>query len=1082
MALLECKLTMELVNSEKDGFMEMEGYRIAECAEMIQTPAETTATSNDPKNIASMYGNLIANLENTASENKDIAAPCRRQLLALDLLIAAAPYEGKRIELRLHTFLPDRTVEKQCTRDLEGMRIGGKKTGLEKRPDSILELRIGGRAAGLYCPGWNCFIPSAGFQKQDASRVDEILKKYQAQPHVVKRCRALLTALLPQQAGNPSDAAAGKGNEDWKSMGQAVIDSVLKELGGRLTGHEMQVYEGEEREPLPDGVAAYIQAVSPGADAGAACGFLGRNTPGKLLEDFAMINTGEDPVENVNPSTGRAGDRLVILPPVRNVTEIEAVSYELGPVNESGVPEWMEFQARLDGVLYHKIYTCSKVTCRPSHYIDLTYQVPDGILSKYHYLVQKSAAPSVGLDDFEPEEAEWKLYPEDPAEERFCFSSLQYRSSGSWEILRRTKRIQRMELCEKGSGRVLGTIILENPRPFRSAGYTRYLSQDTAGAQSVRLVSDKGSGKAGGLKYSKMVYPVTPMAESEYELAVEQRTGSPDEAGTHFASLIQNFRQEDMNGWAGLMAQSRIWKPDETEMYEALKASPGTKEDVMNKLGVISNMKEALSRPDLPAEEREILVQAMKSYVGLMLLEGVLALAKQGFAVQAGNLEFLISYPANGSGEGFSRLMREIVEGAIDYVNSCLTDANQLEAGRNVMLYSESEATAKWHEINGPAGNYLGGNVAVLTMDYGYSTLDISLQVGDRLYTVSIPIGGQRITNATVAKVYDGDAEGIVRCFEGGSQEKKQQARKTIEEAMNAKRTQLCDCVGFDLTLNRLFNSCSFKVTGVNADPRQKRVQLFTEAKLNVGIPAYADVIVRAIKDGSLEPDGDLFLAPVGKGSLAINNTAKGFEERIGSRIRAEVNYLLKQDKTLPEGTEYTGQITLLPNNDTDKRSVAEGMIAIRDSGKSRPEIVPADNSAGHYLNLAYDQDSEEDKEARQQFVSQLEALSGPAAKADHRKKLEELYQNAFTSLAGRYTLEQFEEAFSRFGYISPGTESAQEADDFDSEILSIVRNQFKNLRAQLIAEGRELVMASPQIEEEMLCGVMMELAMQRMK
>ena len=44
------------------------------------------------------------------------------------------------------------------------------------------------------------------------------------------------------------------------------------------------------------------------------------------------------------------------------------------------------------------------------------------------------------------------------------------------------------------------------------------------------------------------------------------------------------------------------------------------------------------------------------------------------------------------------------------------------------------------------------------------------------------------------------------------------------------------------------------------------------------------------------------------------------------------------------------------------------------------------------------------------------------------------------------------------------------------------MRNQFKNLRAQLIAEGRELVMASPQIEEEMLCGVMMELAMQRMK
>ena len=46
----------------------------------------------------------------------------------------------------------------------------------------------------------------------------------------------------------------------------------------------------------------------------------------------------------------------------------------------------------------------------------------------------------------------------------------------------------------------------------------------------------------------------------------------------------------------------------------------------------------------------------------------------------------------------------------------------------------------------------------------------------------------------------------------------------------------------------------------------------------------------------------------------------------------------------------------------------------------------------------------------------------------------------------------------------------------------SIVRENFKNLRDQLMAEGRELVMSCPRIEEEMLCGAMLDLAVRRMK
>ena len=1082
MALLKCKEIMELASSEIDGFMEKEGDTVNAGAAYVQTSADAENTCDNPKNIANIFGNPAAWLSNADSVNPGIAAVCDRQLLTLYLSMASAPYEGMELEARLRTFDRDSPVENQCIRDLGRLRIHDRTTGLEKRADSILELRIGGQAAGIYYPKWMCFIPGAGFQGRSMtdSGLEEYIKKF---PHAVKRCRALLTAVLSHGA---EPAAADR----------KVIERALERIGGRLTDYEMRVFEGEESRELPEDVTDYIYAVSSDADPVVVCGCLGRNAPGRLLPSFAMINTGTAPVGNINPSFGRAGEGLTIIPPAAGVKKIEAAAYDLGPLNEDGVPEWMEFQARLDGVLYHKIYTCSRITCRPPHYIDLAYQVPDGILSQYSYLVQESAAPSAGLDDFEPK-TEWKAYPEDSGTNVFRLSSLQYRSSGAWEVHLRTERIRSMELVEKDSGRVLGSVVLEQAPPFQSAGYNRYLPLDPAGAQSVRLVSDKGTGKAGALEYSNLIYPLTPMAEEEFALAVEQRTGAPVENRSHFASLIQSFRSEGVNGWAGLMAQNRIWKPDETDMYEALKASPGTKAEAMNKLGVISNMKEALTRPGLDPEERQNIILAMKNYIGIMLLEGVLALSKQGFSIRSGNLEILLSYPENGSGEGISRVMKEIIEGAADLVNVCLTKENQLHPGGNMKLYSESKASAKWHETNPPSESFLGGRAAVLTMDYGYSTHDLSLRVNNRLYTASVPYAARRITNETLAEVYGGDAEGMVRCFVGGDPAKKQQARETMEEAMKTGKAGgpgLCDCLGFDLTLNQLFNSCSFQVNGANADSRQKRVQQLTEVKLNAGIPAYADIIVRAIKDGCLETDREVFLAPVGKGSLAINNTAKGFEERFARRIRTEVNYLLKQNKALPEGTVFTGNITMLPNNDRDKRSVAEGMLDIRSSGEAGPESVSAGDLTSHYLDLVYGKDSQEAQEsqngregqegwqARQLFAAQLEELDGPAAKAARRRKLEGLYRNAFASLAGRYTLEQFEEAFSRFGYIGSEDGSTEEEERFDSEMQSIVRENFKNLRDQLMAEGRELVMSCPRIEEEMLCGAMLDLAVRRMK
>lgn len=85
---------------------------------------------------------------------------------------------------------------------------------------------------------------------------------------------------------------------------------------------------------------------------------------------------------------------------------------------------------------------------------------------------------------------------------------------------------------------------------------------------------------------------------------------------------------------------------------------------------------------------------------------------------------------------------------------------------------------------------------------------------------------------------------------------------------MASRQGELYERLGFNLSLNRLFTECRFQVTSVNADEFQMKVQELTEARLNIGIPAYACTIVRALKDGALAEDGEILLGPVGKDHL----------------------------------------------------------------------------------------------------------------------------------------------------------------------------------------------------------------------
>lgn len=401
------------------------------------------------------------------------------------------------------------------------------------------------------------------------------------------------------------------------------------------------------------------------------------------------------------------------------------------------------------------------------------------------------------------------------------------------------------------------------------------------------------------------------------------------------------------------------------------------------------------------------------------------------------------------------------------------------EEGHNITFCSESEAAAVWHQLNPPGNVFIGEGVALGSLDIGYSTSDFSLRVNGKLYLSSVPYAAQRVTNGTLAKVYEGgNAAALMRCFSGGSRELKKQAEDAIRQAMASRQGELYERLGFNLSLNRLFTECRFQVTSVNADEFQMKVQELTEARLNIGIPAYACTIVRALKDEALAEDGEILLGPVGKGSLALNNTAPGFADRFTSRLYEEINYLLKSDPSF-EGAEYTGRIRLLTNNDTEKLSVAQGMIDMKEHTHTRAEIMVQGEPTEHYLDVLYGSGMDADNEAKEQFRDELAGLSRHATKAAQQEKQSELYEQAFGKLIGDYTYQKFEEAFERFGYT--GIEEAiMDTGVLDSQIARTVEENFDNLRAQLQQQSEELIMATPFVEEEMLCGAMIDLALKR--
>lgn len=227
----------ELRNVEKHhGFMDVDGMTIQECAEFIMTPVENEETRQNAKNISSTWGNVIAWLINVSSAKKEISGVNEKQLLSLYLCLAQVPYNGSEVAYTLHTFNKDNPIDQKMMKDLRKLKLDEEDTGMEKELDRVLQVSVSGEVVGMYFPKWKCFVPGIRFPQSE--KCCKLPEEFMAgNPHITKRCRALLTNLIAKGA-----------NEN-------VLGKVLDYIGGALSDAEMELYRAEPAETLPEEVS-----------------------------------------------------------------------------------------------------------------------------------------------------------------------------------------------------------------------------------------------------------------------------------------------------------------------------------------------------------------------------------------------------------------------------------------------------------------------------------------------------------------------------------------------------------------------------------------------------------------------------------------------------------------------------------------------------------------------------------------------------------------------------------------------------------------------------------------------------------
>ncbi len=1036
-----------------------------------EDPGKETDTKLSYEDMASPLGEVAA--EKRYLEEPSYQTPVNygymERIQSFYLMMNAAPYYGWGITPVLY----------ETGRDPTGRvyRSFFKRTsGYDKEPERILALRIGDRTSAVFDPDYGVFLPTAGFSKDP-----ELESRLVKNPNIVKRACAYIHMLC------------GSLKPPFNDRFRAAFTDLMAPYTPNELSAEASLLRAEPKADIPADVTDYLNRVSPGSNAALVCGYPGEDGEKILLERPCLIY-----VAPGAPSAGsgwRIGRDQELIPPLEvGSTLPDRIACNSGHI-ENG-PAWAEVTVEFQGTVHRRVYNLDRENCEtanPNTFVDAQAGIPAGIFQKFNYLEQGSTAAARELT---VPKSSWTLLPYDSAEVVDSLGSFQDKSR-RWTLHQRKTPPTHLKLTREirtPMGQTeeipLGTVILPEEPHFVPKDNIRNIAFDLGSSRSVRLMTIKGTGRfepladlrpdtgrngaetAGTLPFLR---PMTPIGQKTLDEIAEFSYDRLGDGGTYIEPLVQRFTihpaEGRASGTAGLMSRNRIWRPDMDKLFGALMNDTGSMNDARTRVGVDATPKERLSNSDLSEEDRYAARAALRFYIGTLFMESIFKAAQEGYSFGAGNLYFGVSFPDNGSDTGLTREVREAIRGASEFVNEYLTPQNRLVEDVNLFLYAENRATNVWHSKNPPKGMFMGRTVAAATFDCGNTTLDFTLSTNDHAYPGSIPYAGRKITNESISEGYIERPEDITDCFPDIRQkclDLEIKAKKALNAASKASQGRLDQRLGFSMTLSQLFNECDFSVTGPNADQRMHRVQRLISIKEFITIPAIAATIAKAVAEGDISLKDDIYIAPVGRGSLALKNTYDGFRERYVLLIKRQLLRIL--------GEEYLGNIVFMENNDVHKRSVAEGILYMMEG--TVPDLVniplygPETTLEDHYLDMVYGEQSSPKKETAK---SRLRGLDLPETCAEYRDAFDSLYDEAFKALMNGYSIDDFKESYNTWGL------TGRLDNGFTDRM---VRDEVEKSFSNMIAEAREtmkyFIMSYPGVEKEHVCGSLLDICLRR--
>ena len=865
-------------------------------------------------------------------------------------ILIAGPFVGFELKRELLKFSPFNDIENNFIEELK------KDAETAACPEMMLYDTVDGTPYAVYNPKLRMFVPRGG----ELPNILDIENMLMDVEEVARRYCAYFEIKL-MELKNKLYSIQAKLNESNDTMDRDGLESELTDLRNwyanveylkenaydeyRVNKFEFEEYLREPKTPIDSIIEAYLNKVNPNENHGLIFGYLGimEESQTILVPEILAVTTAFDSNDSSlckGCDVRKIEDHVYVYPPVNSCIDPESFSMEtIGELPND--PEAISVRVTKDSKVYRKVYFKGDEGwhyAQPNTILDCNYMIPSGQLSKYYYIEFKAPNDEWHGHGSAVSDVQYVLYPDGAfvSEMRGMMHTVgkEDRGLSEWSIIERSQRAEYIQLRVKNG--VIYTTLRVPTTNVNSSQVNNNLkiALDTGGSVTVVLTDDRtGDGLPHAPLYENICYPLTLCDEKAFINFLNKALGKNESKkdDDKRESNLERYKSRDRVG--DIYFSTRIYDVSYSYWMQLLENYRGDFERLPDAKGIYLNIKGRLLSSsegiNIQSNRNELMI-----YMVDVLRPIIFGAIRNGYCFsepsEDGNIELLVSYPDNGENDEITRNYLEVIDGAIEYLNQLLSPDHQIKES-NFTTYSEGAATTAYHLKN----NYknLGKNTQIIVSDIGATTNDITFRINDYSRCVSIPLAGNEITQRTLTSVIKSnwtiDQISSLFSVRVGEDREREEIKRVVKFAKDS-ITQFNDgqavseCVPAWWAVSHLFKDFDFRIGVTNS---VLPFQLGTEQRLLCAIPFYAYVMKKAIEEGKLSLDKPIKFMPSGNGSRAFDNTRRNFKDYFIEKLKNFLNDQINDP--------FKNKIEFLPNSDSKKHGVAEGMIMLKDKNMS---------------------------------------------------------------------------------------------------------------------------------------------------